>query len=606
MQNKSEDNSGPKLTQLLNIMDKMGEETWVSRAFACLNAVSDDKRGGGHESRTPWDRARDLAEEERSSASKELFEASSITICFPEESNDGFGSADLTVSDGEEGRCATPVVSKPLDEQASFALADFTDASRMSPEGSKSLSPTNLCPNVRPYAGAGNTSGGSSSCFGLSLQGKRGSAVTVQKDDEQRDESEKIVLESDEKGDCQRPHDSVRVMHLSPSITDVCLEDDVSLQFCFLQTPQVIQYQVDSGSSHGPLLRQSSTAPSPPRSPRHVVGEPSPCHDIGEPSPCHNIGEPSPRHDICESSPRHDIGEPSPCHDIGEPSPLHVVGDPSPLHVVGDPSPRHVVGDPSPRHVVGEPSPRHDVGEPSPRHDVGEPSPRHDVGEPSPRHDVGEPSPRHDVGEPSPRHDVGEPSPRHDVGEPSPRHDVGELSPRHVVGEPSPRHVVGEPSPRHVVCEPSPRHIVGEPSPRQLLCMAPLKQLSPHQSFRSPSQKSSDKPPVQSPRPLLSSHASCGLSCPPSSCNGGTTLSVSSAPPRIQRRLEPRNLECRVEMMKKHHDGSLFRYTYAPPSVELCETVCSMRLPGSLRLWAQSAFHQEETTKHDQEACDLI
>uniref|UniRef100_UPI00358EAB63 uncharacterized protein isoform X4 n=1 Tax=Myxine glutinosa TaxID=7769 RepID=UPI00358EAB63 len=580
MQNKSEDNSGPKLTQLLNIMDKMGEETWVSRAFACLNAVSDDKRGGGHESRTPWDRARDLAEEERSSASKELFEASSITICFPEESNDGFGSADLTVSDGEEGRCATPVVSKPLDEQASFALADFT--------------------------GAGNTSGGSSSCFGLSLQGKRGSAVTVQKDDEQRDESEKIVLESDEKGDCQRPHDSVRVMHLSPSITDVCLEDDVSLQFCFLQTPQVIQYQVDSGSSHGPLLRQSSTAPSPPRSPRHVVGEPSPCHDIGEPSPCHNIGEPSPRHDICESSPRHDIGEPSPCHDIGEPSPLHVVGDPSPLHVVGDPSPRHVVGDPSPRHVVGEPSPRHDVGEPSPRHDVGEPSPRHDVGEPSPRHDVGEPSPRHDVGEPSPRHDVGEPSPRHDVGEPSPRHDVGELSPRHVVGEPSPRHVVGEPSPRHVVCEPSPRHIVGEPSPRQLLCMAPLKQLSPHQSFRSPSQKSSDKPPVQSPRPLLSSHASCGLSCPPSSCNGGTTLSVSSAPPRIQRRLEPRNLECRVEMMKKHHDGSLFRYTYAPPSVELCETVCSMRLPGSLRLWAQSAFHQEETTKHDQEACDLI
>uniref|UniRef100_UPI00358EAFB4 adrenocortical dysplasia protein homolog isoform X2 n=1 Tax=Myxine glutinosa TaxID=7769 RepID=UPI00358EAFB4 len=191
MQNKSEDNSGPKLTQLLNIMDKMGEETWVSRAFACLNAVSDDKRGGGHESPTPWDRARDLAEEERSSASKELFEASSITICFPEESNDGFGSADLTVSDGEEGRCATPVVSKPLDEQASFALADFTDASRMSPEGSKSLSPTNLCPNVRPYAGAGNTSGGSSSCFGLSLQGKRGSAVTVQKDDEQRDESEK-------------------------------------------------------------------------------------------------------------------------------------------------------------------------------------------------------------------------------------------------------------------------------------------------------------------------------------------------------------------------------------------------------------------------------
>jgi len=58
--------TGLNLTQLLNIMDKTGEETWVGRAFACLNAVSDDG-GGSYESWTPWDRARDLAKEEKPS-----------------------------------------------------------------------------------------------------------------------------------------------------------------------------------------------------------------------------------------------------------------------------------------------------------------------------------------------------------------------------------------------------------------------------------------------------------------------------------------------------------------------------------------------------------
>uniref|UniRef100_A0A8C4Q7H4 Shelterin complex subunit TPP1/Est3 domain-containing protein n=1 Tax=Eptatretus burgeri TaxID=7764 RepID=A0A8C4Q7H4_EPTBU len=408
MQKKSEANSGINLTQLLNIMDKTGEETWVGRAFACLNAVSDDG-GGSYESWTPWDRARDLAKGEKFSGSEELFESSSIKMCFPEESSDGFGSADLTVSDAGEGQCVGPVVSKPLDEQESFDLVDTTGVSRLSPEGRNSLSPLNLCPDTRSNKTAGSPSGGSSSCFGLSLQGKRGFAVAMQKDDEHQDKSEKIVLESDEKGDCQKPSDTVQVVHLSPNIADGCPEDDVSLQFCFLPTPQVIQ--PSSGSSHGPLPRQSSTEPSPPRSHHRAVGEPSPCQSSDVP----------------------------------------------------------------------------------------------------------------------------------------------------------------------------------------LLGIAPLEQLSPHRSFHSSmlSQKPSNQQPrLQSPHPLLSLQASCGLSC--SGSNDGTTLSVSSAPPRVERRLEPRPLEWRVEMMKKHHDGSLFCYTYAPPTMELCETVCSMRLPGSLRLWAQNAFRQEE------------